>query len=212
MHKTGSARCAPRLGRYPPSRLIDLHPVRQKLTSRERYLSRDPDHISSLCWHASCSPFSRPLLFLILLTGREVPELFSKTGASVRANPGALVGSGTFCSLSPWERVGVRAWQGRLGKDLPGFSPLSKTSPQSILQRVRFCEEFLTECGLEPGSNVVVQFALSPSPQPFARGRGSQTLPISGTHIVSFARENHLRSDQAKRCGPPPNPANIYAP
>lgn len=46
-------------------------------------------------------------------------------------------------------------WAGAVSakdKNLPGFSPLSETNPQSILRRLRSHEEFLNGCGPKPGS------------------------------------------------------------
>jgi hypothetical protein len=63
-------------------------------------------------------------------------------------------------------------------KIYPGFSPLFDASPQSILQRLLLYQEFLVGCGLKP-SNVVVLFALRPSPQPSPSGRGSPTVTIT---------------------------------
>src|SRR4051812_15828678 len=77
----------------------------------------------------------------------------------------------------PWEMVGLRAQYGHLRKNLPGFSPLSEKCPQSILQRLRFYEEFLTRMRAKAGSNVWCSLAQTLTPTS-SRVRGSQTLPL----------------------------------
>jgi len=70
-------------------------------------------------------------------------------------------------------------------KKLSGFSPLSETSPQSILQRLRCCEEFLTGCGLKPGSNVGVSRRSSPQPNPLPEGEGVRLYRWRDVNVIA---------------------------
>src|SRR5712692_1681619 len=75
---------------------------------------------------------------------------------------------------------------GQARNDSPGFSPFSRRATSQFFNAGDACEEFLDGLRAEARSNLWLQFALRPSPQPSPKGRGSQTVPLPAGGGASY--------------------------